>query len=184
MASLSVISVKQEIRHQIWLHIHPGISIASHNRQKNRATQRKMSVTCHPSQWKFSCLEVPICKHHIQDTSSFIKRFQSQRPSSCNSYTDRWALFTFLQQNEIIQECQKFSQICCRKFSPSQNIWILSNGIFHNCRVPFSNFRTLEWSIGWFCTTINTVVRFLNGILLAGYFANLLFSFLGSNSEE
>lgn len=49
------------------------------------------------------------------------KKSQSQRPSSCNSYAVRWALFTFLQQNEIIQECQKFSQIYWKKkFSPLQ----------------------------------------------------------------
>lgn len=161
MAFLLVTLVEQEVRHQIWLHIQPGTnSSASHNRQTNGAIQSKLPVISHPSQWKFYCLELPVYKHHIQDTSSFLKKSQSQRPSSCNSYTDRWALFTFLQQKEIIQECQKFSQICWRKFSSLQNIWILSNGIFRNCRVPFSSFRTFKWSIGWSHTAINTAVRF------------------------
>lgn len=88
------------------------------------------------------------------------KKISVHRPSSCNSYAVRWALFTFLQQNEIIQECQKFSQICWRKFSPLQKIWILDSGIFHNAEISFSSFCAIKWSTGWSHTTVNTAVHF------------------------
>lgn len=37
----------------------------------------RLSVIPHPSQWKFYCLELTVCKHHIQDTTSFFKKSQS-----------------------------------------------------------------------------------------------------------
>lgn len=73
------------------------------------------------------------------------KKSQSQRPSSCNSYAVRWALFTFLQQNEIIQECQKFSQIYWKKilsFAKGSEFWAVEFSTALKCRFPIS----VHWS--------------------------------------